>query len=303
MDGARLRRRLRWSAVVAAATVAVGPAASAAAPTTYTVTAAGSAWVDVTISRPVELDVSASVLTATGAYRGFFVQPLGERPDSGVGILRVTRLRFSPERVFVIPLGNPDVVGSWIEEGAIRRHLEPGRYRVHVFADGPVTARVVLRGGGPNRSLRATAPSKVTTAWRDLVPTIAGTTVQPAAVTGEVPLAVRSPNSLTFVAMFMKYRTAGTFAGGYYNACLGPADVSVRCQVGGPAADGPGPNRIYTDVEKRITHPPTLLDEAILHVGYYLTGTAVAGQRQGNFAVALSAALEQVTVGAFSLAY
>lgn len=303
MDGTRLGRRLRWAAVVAAVTVAVGPAASAAAPTTYTVTAAGSAWVDVTISRPVVLDVSASAITATGPYRGFFVQPLSGRSDSGAGILRDTRFRFSPDRVFVIPLGDPDVVGGWIEDGAIRRRLAPGRYRVHVFAEGPVTARVVLRGGGANRSIRATAPSKVTTSWRDLVPTVAGTSIQPAAATGEVPLAVRSPNSLTFVAMFMKYRTAGTFADGYYNACLGPAETSVRCQVGGPAADGPAPAHIYTDVEKRTTDPPTLLDEAILHVGYYPTGTAVAGQRQANFAVAVSAVLEQVTVGAFSLAY
>ena len=297
-----MRSRLVVGALAALVVTGLPAPAAGATGTTYTLSAARSASVDVTFTRAVTLDMGRTRVTGAGAYAGYYVQPLGAAPDSGHGEIWVTEFSYPDFQRFPIPLGNQDAILSY-PKGTARR-LPAGRYRLHVLGDRAAHVRLALTGAGADRRLSPSRPSPFAAVWKDVTPDVAGQRV-PGTVTADLPITVKSADSLTFLAWYVvshaTHHTIATSA----RQCLGTTEHPALCDQGfepgpvDPSERGYG----YKYNEQHVQHPTTLADDALSFTAYSRRNTAFTGNVKAYYEITSTGVMDRVVVAAFSLAY
>lgn len=288
------RPRLAVSALVALALTGVPAPSFAAGAATYVVRAERSGWVDVDFRTAVTLDTGKSRVTGSGWYAGYYVQPLNAAPDGGYGEMWLSDFTYPSFARFPLPLGNGQTVLTYQRAGSMRR-LSPGRYRLHVLGDGPVTARLALTGVRGDKTVTASRRSTLSAVRKDVTPAVAGQRA-PGAAVAELPVTVTSPRSLTFVATFAAYHATNHTATGAINQCIGSPGQQLPCD-GGDSAYG------YSHNERHVQNLTTVTDAVTGAAVYYPVGVLPTGQRAGHFSVATPAVIGKIVVAAFSLAY
>lgn len=281
--------------------VTVGAAAPAAAaePSTYSISAARSASVDITLSRPVVLDMSRTTVKGSGSFAGYYLQPLAGDPLGGAGVLVFNGVAVGKFAPAPVPLGNASAVLSYSPKE--RRNLAAGRYRVHVLADAPTVVRLGLRGAGTSRALRATVSSRFAASVRDATPR--GAVETGPVASADVPLAIASKRSLTVLMLFVAYRAPTPGATRVYRTCLGPPEVAALCQAGPSVPGNARPDDEYGSLREDITSPVPGATGGLTYAVYYRDGSDVAGERTASYLAGVSGVLDRFVVGAFSLAY
>lgn len=106
---------------------------------TLTIKGSSSSYVDVDIADAVLVRVAETEVAMDGEYGGFLVEPLSDRGNGG-GAVSVRAFDATGQPFGPLALSRPEI------------ELEPGSYRVYLFADGPTVVRVPLDGA--TRSLR-----------------------------------------------------------------------------------------------------------------------------------------------------
>ena len=301
-----------WRVAVAVAGVLVATApnvGSAAAPAsaTYVVTARRSASVDVVLGRGVEIHLGRTRVSGSGAYAGYFVQPLDRRGDFGLGELRMAEYRFPSFAQVTLPLGNDMIrgYGDPVARRTARRALPAGRYRLHVIGDATTRVTLALTGVPLARRLTASRPSPLALAWADVTPAAVAGAARPPVVVSDLPITVASSRSLTFLSMYVvRHAVLREALAAVSSYCLGPPVAARACQAGDDG-DGPGPphGSMYTAGTARLAQPPNPSSAAEGTAAYYGYDDAPAGERLAHFEVVTPATFDKVVVLAFSLAY
>lgn len=154
----------RVALVLAAASLVLGLApAAASAPPVLRVAAAGTLEAPLVLTRPAVLDPARMTTSGSGRIAGFAVlRSTGELVGAEARVEGWTHTA-----------GADRVVRVATHDGTLR--LAPGRYRLVVFADGPVQVSVPVASGS-GQSLRATRPTTARARLMDLtsLPVVAG---------------------------------------------------------------------------------------------------------------------------------
>ena len=221
MSGRPLRYAL---AALVLALGALAVPAHAAKPATLTIKAARSGYVEQTFPSGVTLRAATSTAATSGSYAGFYLQPLSRAAQDGWGRVwfkQFTHEAFDPVGV---SLGQP----AWWEW-----RVPAGRYRIHVFGDAAVVARLTFTGRVTSRTLTPTAASRAAAVSKDVTPALAGVRVPAsAAVVADLPIAVHT-NSVSFAATFMVYRGTWVVDPSQRYGCIGDSN-GLPCTPGSP---------------------------------------------------------------------
>lgn len=147
-----VRRSILWAIAMLLAALPLAPSAFAAG--TWTLSADGTSFVDVTLSSAVSLEPSTIATTGRGRFQGFYLERVDvaapDRAAQGNSFGAVTFPGYhepgEPKLVLTLTPGN-------------EAELNAGRYRLYVLADGPTT--VTVRGDKlTSRTFRAVKPAR-----------------------------------------------------------------------------------------------------------------------------------------------
>ena len=283
----------RIAAVLAVVTASLLPGVSHARPAPLIVTAARSASVDVTFPKAVTLDTGHSTAAGGAEFSGYYFQPLAGKAEAGFGQVWFADFRYEDFTPRALPLGW-SAIGSYASSPAVRWSVPAGRYRLHVFGDRRVEARLAVSGRLAGRRLTATRPTTVGAAAKDVTPSVAGRqTGLPGVVVDDLPLSAH-PHSLSVSAVYTVRHSVATNAT-VADSCLGRAD-GLRCV----AADGDA--YAWQGYSFREVHREGPSAQSATTTAEYLApGTLGAGPHKGYFEIASSAFLDRVAVAVFAL--
>lgn len=147
-------RRTATIAAICAVAAGMSPARAVPPAGRLVLSARSTASIDLTLDRAVDLDLRQATVSGRGRFQGFYVErvdiPAASRGDdsstTGVVSLRDYHEPDAPE-ARSLSLGD-----------ALTAHLQPGRYRFYVLADGP--SSVTIPGTGlRSRTLTAARPA------------------------------------------------------------------------------------------------------------------------------------------------
>lgn len=258
--------RLLLTTALLAATTWVAPSHAGAIPGYAVLQANGTSTIDVTLKKPVVLDLFRMHIFSQGAYAGYYFEPLdkGVAPADGTGALLVDRLH--PAGFYPLPvlLSRPDQEIDLYRPNA-RRTLAAGRYRVHVIGDrGVAVVLPVVSGSLPD--LLATKRGSATVKGVDIDAPLADRGV----VFGRVPAAVG--DSLAFAALSVTYRGGSA-----------PGDTAETC-----VEDGEGSACVLDKGTSRTSYGQSTDDrgEHWLHLSRYFPGDLVAATQTAAVEVA-----------------
>lgn len=295
---ARPSPRRALAVVLLAALGSLAVPATAKSTATLTVRGARGGYVEHTFRSPVTLHLSPSTtVTGGGSYAGYYLQPLSgqAKPDTGWGEVWFSTFRDDAFRTsnFAIPLGRSYYLEP--KQFKARRFAVPaGRYRIHVFGDKPVTARLVLSGSVAPATLTARSSSRAWALARDLTTTVAGQRpAGPVATVSDVPVAT-TPTTLSVTATYT-VETEVVTGLATHGACIGRPD-GMRC-IGEKTE--PRPDwYLY-----RVYHPSTLpvTSIACMEVQYYYPGDLVPGENTAYYDIVSTNLTRHVATGLFTL--
>jgi hypothetical protein len=280
------------------ASLATPVAARAATAATLTVRATGTASVDVTFRAPVTVDPWRSVVQGGTSYAGFYVQPLAGDPAGGRGMVDVRAFQERGYQPFPpvpglpaslpLPLGKDHLAG-------IVRPLPAGHYRVHVFGDGAVTARIWVSHavGGP---LVASRRGRSTFAVADTTPSTRGV---PGGATLDLPFAPASAHTMAWSAIHQVTHGYGP-SDNLPMSCIGrpehPACVSESNNNQGAGYHG----RNGVVLMGTLPVNQTVIDDVYARI--YYPGQLPGDTAAAHFTTVTTAMLDRVVFAAFSLA-
>lgn len=186
--------------------------ADAAKSATLTIKAARSGYVEQAFPSGVTLRAELSTVASSGSYAGFYLQPLSRPAQDGWGRVWFKQFAHKDFRPVGVSLGQP----AWSDW-----RVPAGRYRIHVFGDAAMVARLTFAGRVASRTLTPKAASRAAAVSKDVTPAVAGERVPTsAAVVADLPIAVHT-NSLSFAATFTVYRGTWVVDPSQRDGCIG----------------------------------------------------------------------------------
>jgi hypothetical protein len=296
-----MRNRVR--ALVAACAVAgalSGPGAPGASAATGSLVITGSrtASVIITVPRTVTLDLqrwtatvpTTGTVSASGPYRGFYVQALDKGPSGGS--LTASAYRYGSLAGWRVPLAWS---AATVQPAADRLVLPRGRYRVYLVTNGTTRMTIPAAGLGATLHMRPTTAATARASLHELVPGSppppSGTPRAGAAVE---QLALNGP-TLTVVAVHvLSHADVEVASVGSYDACLAPLTGDVDCGTRAAMYS----NRQTKVVSGTIANSSVTADDLVL---VYPPGTYPAGDYVARMQAASAQLVDQSVGFVFTL--
>lgn len=283
-----MQRWLWVRTVTVALTVTAGvftPFSDAAAPAVLRIAGSSSASVDVTLRAAMALDYTRISLQARGSLAGVYIEPLTGLPEEGLGFVVPLKFRAAGHGLHPLLLGRAEVDGA---SGVALVSLRPGRHRVHLLADGPVTITIPMVGSrAASLSLHPTRRSAVTASTVDMTPRAPEPELGP--VDADQPHAVPE-RAITVVALRQVWRQGG-----------GSVIATTEClaRIAMPGTCYVSPTHPSYEVEEEEETPGG--DHYWVNAGYYYPGDLTPGTYLASYSTILTEKADSVVGFVMSL--